>query len=53
MIKNSVGFISDLMKESSFVLRDPHTYLKALTEPCCYTVIFYIENSVRMWVDEI
>ena len=40
------GFISDLMKESSFVLRDPHTYLKALTEPCFYTVIFNVFMTI-------
>lgn len=40
------GFISDFIKESSFVLSDPSTYLKALTEPCFYTVIFNIFMTI-------
>lgn len=36
------SFISDIVKESSFVLTDPSTYLKVLFEPCIYTVVFNI-----------
>ena len=36
------GFIKDFIKETSFVITDPSTYLKTLTEPCFYTVIFNI-----------
>ena len=36
------GFVGDLIKESSFTLTNPKTYLKALTEPCFYTVIFNV-----------
>ncbi len=39
-------FISDLVRESSFVLSNPSTYLKALTEPCFYTVIFNIFMTI-------
>lgn len=34
------SFINDLLRESSFNLTQPYTYLKALTEPCFYTVAF-------------
>lgn len=40
------GFINDFIKESSFVLTDPRTYLKALTEPCFYTVLFNIFMTI-------
>lgn len=40
------GFVNDLIKESSFVLTNPSTYLKALTEPCFYTVIFNIFMTI-------
>lgn len=40
------GFINDFIKESSFVLADPSTYLKALTEPCFYTVVFNIFMTI-------
>ena len=36
------GFINDILRESSFNLTQPNTYLKALTEPCFYTVAFNI-----------
>lgn len=40
------GFINDFIRESSFVLTDPNTYLKALTEPCFYTIIFNIFMTI-------
>lgn len=40
------GFIHDFIKESSFVLMNPSTYLKALKEPCFYTVIFNLLMTV-------
>jgi len=41
-----LGFISDFIRETSFVLNDPSTYLKALFEPCFYTVIFNLFMTV-------
>ncbi len=40
------GFIADILRESSFVLSDPSTYIKALKEPCFYTVIFNIIMTI-------
>ena len=40
------SFISDFIKESSFVLTDPKTYFKAITEPCVYTVVFNIFMTI-------
>ncbi len=40
------GFIGDIVRESSLVLSEPATYLKALKEPCFYTVIFNIIMTV-------
>lgn len=40
------GFIKDFIRESSFVLTNPSTYLKALTEPCFYTVVFNIFMTI-------
>lgn len=40
------GFISDFIRETSFVLTDPSTYLKALFEPCFYTVIFNLFMTI-------
>lgn len=40
------GFISDIIRESSFVLTNPATYIKALKEPCFYTVIFNIFMTI-------
>ncbi len=40
------GFIKDIINESSIVLNNPKTYLKALTEPCFYTVIFNIIMTI-------
>ncbi len=40
------GFINDFIRESSFELANPNTYLKALTEPCFYTVIFNIFMTI-------
>lgn len=39
-------FISDFLRESSFVLSNPSTYLRALKEPCFYTVAFNILMTV-------
>ncbi len=39
-------FIADFLRESSFVLNDPTTYLKALKEPSFYTVAFNILMTV-------
>ncbi len=39
-------FISDFLRESSFVLTEPSTYLKAVTEPCFYTVAFNIVMTI-------
>jgi len=39
-------FISDFLRETSFVLSNPHTYLKALKEPCVYTVVFNVFMTV-------
>ena len=36
------NFISDFYQETSLVITDPSTYLKALKEPCFYTVVFNI-----------
>jgi len=33
-------FIKDFLNETSFVLGKPSTYIKALLEPCFYTVVF-------------
>lgn len=33
-------FILDFIKETSFIWNQPSTYLKALLEPCVYTVVF-------------
>jgi len=40
------GFIDDFIRETSFVLTDPSTYLKALFEPCFYTVLFNLFMTV-------
>ncbi len=40
------GFIKDIIKETSFVFNNPSTYLKALTEPCFYTVIFNVFMTI-------
>ena len=40
------GFINDFIRESSFVIEDPSTYLKAIKEPCFYTVIFNIFMTI-------
>lgn len=40
------GFIKDIMNESSFVLNNPATYIKALKEPCFYTVVFNILMTI-------
>ncbi len=40
------GFIHDFIRESSLVLTDPTTYVKAMKEPCFYTVIFNIFMTI-------
>ena len=40
------GFISDFIRETSFVLTNPNTYLKVLFEPCFYTVIFNLFMTI-------
>lgn len=40
------GFVRDILHESSFVWNNPSTYLKALTEPCFYTVIFNVFMTI-------
>lgn len=40
------GFIRDFIEESSFVLNNPSTYLKVLTEPSFYTVAFNILMTI-------
>lgn len=39
-------FITDILNESSFIIQNPKTYLKALTEPCIYTVVFNIFMTI-------
>lgn len=41
-----LGFIKDMINESSFVLSDSTTYIKALKEPCFYTVVFNILMTI-------
>lgn len=36
------SFVGDFLRESSLVVGDPRTYLRALTEPCVYTVVFNV-----------
>ncbi len=40
------NFILDIIKESSFVLNKPSTYLKSLTDPCIYVVVFNIFMTI-------
>lgn len=40
------NFIRDFIKETSLVITEPHTYFKALTEPCFYVVVFNIFMTV-------
>ncbi len=42
------GFINDFIRESSFVINNPTTYLKAAKEPCFYTVIFNIFMTIPL-----
>jgi len=39
-------FISDFLRESSFKINNPSTYISALKEPCFYTVFFNILMTV-------
>lgn len=40
------AFVNDIIRESSFVLNNPNTYLKSLMEPCIYTVLLNIVMTV-------
>lgn len=40
------GFINDFINETSLVITDPSTYLKAIKEPCFYTVVFNIFMTI-------
>lgn len=40
------SFVLDFIRETSFDITNPSTYLKALTEPCVYTVLFNIIMTV-------
>lgn len=40
------GFIIDIIKETSFRITISSTYIKALTEPCFYTVIFNLFMTI-------
>ncbi len=40
------AFIQDFIKETSLVISDPSTYLKALKENCFYTVVFNIFMTI-------
>ena len=42
------GFVNDFIKESSLVLTDFGTYLKAIMEPCFYTVAFNILMTIPL-----
>lgn len=39
-------FISDFIRETSLVINDSSTYLKALGDPCFYTVVFNIFMTI-------
>ena len=40
------SFIRNIIRETSFVWNNPSTYLKALIDPCIYTVIFNIIMTI-------
>lgn len=40
------GFIQDFIRDTSFEIGNPNTYLRALTEPCFYTVIFNLFMTI-------
>lgn len=40
------SFIVDIINETSFRINDPSTYLKALIDPCIYTVLFNIVMTI-------
>ena len=42
------GFINSFLKETSFNLSKPATYLKAIKEPCFYTLIFNIFMTIPL-----
>lgn len=44
------NFIIDLINNTSFVITDPNTYLKALKEPYLYTIIFNIFITVPLGI---
>lgn len=39
-------FINDFIRETSFEIGNPNTYLKSLTDPCFYTVLFNLFMTV-------
>lgn len=40
------NFVADFLRETSLVITNPSTYLKALTEPCVYIVVFNIFMTI-------
>lgn len=40
------SFVSDFLNETSLVINNPKTYIKALAEPCFYTVIFNVFMTI-------
>ncbi len=40
------AFVKDFINESSFVLSNPSTYIKAMCEPCFYIVVFNIFMTI-------
>ena len=44
------NFIRDILKETSFQLTKPSTYLKSLTDPCIYIVIFNIILTIPLGI---
>ncbi len=41
-----LGCIRDILSQTSFQIGNPSTYLKALTEPCIYTVVLNIVMTI-------
>lgn len=40
------SFIKDFLNETSLIINNPKTYIKALAEPCFYTVIFNVFMTI-------
>lgn len=40
------SFIEDILRQTTFVISDPKTYLKAFFDPCIYTVLFNIMMTI-------